>query len=283
MTAAQPTFPPPHVATIILNHPALFAGRFLRWGFPVRYALFSLAGLLFVSSGVRADDAAEAKAVIEKAIKARGDKSDSKLTATTWKDKGKFTGGGFDLPYTADWAFQAPDRYRFEFVGTFGDAKITLKVVVTGDKAWEAEGDKSREITGQKLEYVRGEAYQLWVASLTPLITEKGFTLATAPGKDVAGKPTVAVKVTHDKQPATTLYFDKASGLLVKRETTVKDEFQKWKEVLEEAYFSDYKESNGRKHFTTLKIVRDGKPMLEATLSDAKEAEKLDPILFEKP
>jgi hypothetical protein len=246
----------------------------------MRFILFPLAGLLLASPAVRAN-ADEAKAIIEKAIKARGDKPDAAPAVTTWKEKGKFTGGGFDLPYTADWAFQAPDKYRFEFVGTFGDAKINLKVVVAGDKAWEAEGEKSREITGQKLEYVRNEAYQLWVASLTPLVTEKGFTLATAPSKDVAGKPTVAVKVTRDKQPATTLYFDKASGLLVKSETTVKDEFQKWKEVPTESYFSDYKESNGKKHFTALKIVRDGKPMIEATLSDAKEAEKLDPKLFE--
>ena len=249
----------------------------------MRSVLFSFTGLLLVAPAVRADDAADARAIITKALTARGDKPDSKNTATTWKDKGKFTGGGFELPYTADWAFQAPDKYRFALVGTFGDAKITLTVVVNGDKAWEAEGDKSREVTGQKLEYVRSEAYQLRVASLTPLVTDKGFTLATAPGKDVAGKPTVGVKVAHDKQPATTLYFDKASGLLVKRETTVKDEFQKWKEVPEEAYFSDYKEVNGRKHFTALKIVRDGKPMIEATLSDAKDAEKLDPKLFEKP
>jgi hypothetical protein len=246
----------------------------------VRSALFSLAGLLFVSPTLRADDA---KAIIEKALKARGDKPDSGHTAMTWKDTGKFSGGGFELPYTADWAFQAPDKYRFAFVGTFGDAKINLTVAVNGEKAWEAEGATVREITGQKLEYVRGEAYQLWVTSLTPLATDKGFTLATAKGKDVANKPTVAVKVTRDKQPAMTLYFDTASGLLVKREVVVKDEFQKWKEVLEEAYFSDYKETNGAKHFTTLKIVRDGKTMIEATLSDAKSAEKLDAKLFEKP
>ena len=250
----------------------------------MRSALFLLVGLVFAfAPAVRADDAADAKAIVEKAIKARGDKPDSKFTAMTWKDKGKFTGGGFTLPYTADWAFQAPDKYRFALVGEIGDAKINLKVVVAGEKAWEAEGDKVREITGQKLEYVRGEAYQLWVASLTPLVTDKGFTLATAKGKDVAGKPTGAVKVTRDKQPAITLYFDKDTGLLVKREVTVKDEFQNWKEVLDEAYFADYKESNGVKHFTTLKIVRDGKTMIESTLSDAKEAEKLDPKLFEKP
>ena len=68
-----------------------------------------------------------------------------------------------------------------------------------------------------------------------------------------------------------TLYFDKETGLLVKTEVMVKDEFQKWKEVLDEAYFGDYKETGGQEDFTKLKIVRDGKTMIEATLSDQKE------------
>ncbi|MBN9120015.1 MAG: hypothetical protein J0I06_12770 [Planctomycetes bacterium] len=250
----------------------------------MRSAFFALAGpLLALAPAGRADDAADAKAIIEKAIKARGGAAGSGHAAVTWKEKGKLSGGGFPLPYTADWAFEAPDKYRFVFVGTFGDAKIGLTVVVDGEKAWEVEGGKVRAVAGPKLEYVRGETYQFWVTSLTPLATDPGFRLATAPGKDVDKKPTTAVKVTRDQRPAVTLYFDKGTGLLVKREVVVRDETQKWKEVLDEAYFSDYKESGGVKHFTALKIVRDGKPLIEATLSDVKPAEKLDAKLFERP
>ena len=32
-----------------------------------------------------------------------------------------------------------------------------------------------------------------------------------------------------------------------------------------------------------MKVVRDGKPMIESTISDQKTAEKLDAKLFEKP
>ena len=249
----------------------------------MRYVLLPLIAVFAFTPAGRADDAAEAKAVVEKAIKARGDKPDTKNTAATWKDAGKVSRMGITLEYTADWAFQAPDRYRFDFAANFNDAKLTLTTVVKGERAWAREGDVTKELTGEKLEQARNEAYTLWVTSLAPLVTEKGFTLATAKGKDVNDKPTVAVKVTRDKKPAMTLYFDKESGLLVKTEVVVKDEFQKGKEVLDEAYFWDYKESNGSKHFTKLKIVRDGKTMIEATLSDAKEVEKLDEKLFEKP
>lgn len=245
----------------------------------MRQFLFPLAAVFAFIPAARADDAADAKAIIEKAIKARG----GKFTAMTWKDEGKFTAMGFTLPYTADWAFQAPNKYRFDFTGTLGDAKINLLVVVDGAKAWGKEGNRVEEITGEKLEYTLNEAYLYWVTSLTPLVSEKGFTLATAKGKDVNGKPTNAVKVTRDKRPPVTLYFDKDSGLLVKYETMIKDEFQKWKEVLDEAFMSEYKDVNGMKCFTKLKIVRDGKTVIESTLSEQKPGEKLDAKLFAKP
>ncbi len=245
----------------------------------MRQFLFPLAAVFAFASTARADDAADAKAVIEKAIKARGDKP----LAQTWKDKGVFTAAGAKMNYTADWAFQGPDKYRFVLAGEFGDAKIAITAVVNGEKAWQIDGTKTEEITGEKLEQTRNEVYQLWVTSLTPLLTDKGFTLKNAKSKDIAGKPAVGVTVTRDKKPAVTLYFDKETGLLVKTEVTVKDEFQKWKEVPEEAYFSDYKERDGRKVFTKMRIVRDGKPLIESTLSDQKAAEKLDAKLFEKP
>jgi hypothetical protein len=101
--------------------------------------------------------------------------------------------------------------------------------------------------------------------------------------KKVGGKDTKVVKVTREKRPAVTLYFDKETGLLAKSDMMVKDEFQGWKEVLDENYYEDYKDVDGRKVFTKLRVVRDGKTMIEGTLSDQKVHEKLDPKLFEKP
>src|SRR5437867_203280 len=111
----------------------------------MRKLLFPLAAVFAFTPALRADDAADAKAVVEKAIKARGDKPDSKNTAMTWKDEGRFTGMGITLPYTADWAFQAPDKYRFVLAATLGDAKINLTVVVNGEKTWGKEGDRVEE------------------------------------------------------------------------------------------------------------------------------------------
>jgi hypothetical protein len=80
-----------------------------------------------------------------------------------------------------------------------------------------------------------------------------------------------------------TLYFDDETGLLAKSEMSVKDEYQGWKEVLEEAYYEDWKEAAGRKAFTAIRVVRDGKPFIDSKMSDLATPEKLDPKLFEKP
>jgi hypothetical protein len=119
------------------------------------------------------------------------------------------------------------------------------------------------------------------VSSLAPLLVEKEFKLATAGEKEVNGKKMAAVKVERDQKPAITLFFDKETGLLAIVERKAKDELQGWKEVLSEIYFDDYKEISGRKYYTKMRQVQDGKPMMEVALSDHQPQEKLDPKLFE--
>src|SRR5262245_50477743 len=220
----------------------------------MRTTLFTLAALFLFSPAARCDDAADAKAIVEKAVKAAGFKPDDKLKAVTWKDKGKFTGGDFSMEYTGDFAFQGPDKYRFDVTGEFGGMKITFTAITNGDKAWQSAMGMTEEVKDEKLEYMQSQIYNLNVASLLPLLTDKEFKFATAGEKDVNGKKAVGVLVSRDKRGPVTLYFDKDSGLLVKTETKVKDEFQGWKEVPEETYLGEYKETGGKKFYSTMKI-----------------------------
>lgn len=249
----------------------------------MRMMLLPLLSVFVVTSAARADDAAEAKAIVEKAIKAVGYKADEKPAAMTWNDKGKFTGGGVTLDYTGEFAFQSPDKYRFAVNTELEGMKVTFVAIANGQKAWESALGQSQEMTDEKLQYMLDQVYTLNVSMLWPLLTDKGFKLATGGEADVNGKKAIVVKVTRDKKPAVTLYFDKTTGLLVKSESKVKDEFQAWKEVPEEAYYEDYKDVGGKKLFGKMRIVRDGKPMIDTVLSNQKVAEKLDAKLFDKP
>jgi hypothetical protein len=249
----------------------------MRARFLTPVALFVFATTSF------ADDAADARAVVEKAIKATGQQPGTTPAAIAWKEKGKFTGGGFEMNYTGEYAFQAPDKYRFKLSGSFGGMDVTFTAVANGAKAWQSGFGMTEEMAGEKLAYFLDQVHLMQAITLRPLLADKDFQLATAGEKDVGGKKAAGVKVTRDKRPPVTLYFDKETGLLVGADTTVRDEFQGWKEVPEEVSFSDYKDAGGKKVFTRMKIVRDGKPMIDAAVSERKEVEKLDPKLFEKP
>jgi hypothetical protein len=249
----------------------------------MRSKLLPLAAVFAFTPALRADDAADARAVVEKAVKATGYKPADKFGAVSWKDKGKFYFGGSAMEFAGDFAFQAPDKYRFSVTADLEGMKVTFTAVTNGPKAWESALGMNQEVTGEKLEYMTDQVYTLNVTSLLPLLTDKDYKLATAGEKDVNGKKAVGVKVTRDKHPPVTLYFDKDSGLLVKSEARVKDEFQGWKEVSDETYFGDYKDVDGKKRFGTMKVVRDGKTLMESHLSDQKAADKLDPKLFDKP
>jgi hypothetical protein len=243
-----------------------------------------LAALVAVSlvPALRAQDA-DARASVARAIKAANWPDDDKPQNLTWKDAGTMTAGGLKIAYTGDWAVRMPGAYRFEITVDFMGQKTKLLFGVDGDKAWESANGLTREVTGEKKEYVINQAYQFRVRTLAPLLREKAFKLTAAGEKDVGGKPAVGVRVERDGKPTVTLYFDKATGLLAKAEAKVKDEFQNWKEVLDEQYFEDWKDVGGQKVFGKLRVVRDGRPMLESVLSDQKRPATLDPKLFEKP
>jgi hypothetical protein len=249
----------------------------------MRATLIPLAALVLIAQSTRADDAADAKAIVEKGLKATGQKPGDKATAMTWKDKGKFSGGGFTLPYTGEYAFQGPDKYRMSISADLEGMKVTFVGVTNGAKAWQSAMGMTEEMPAEKTEYSVTSTYHMWVSSLYPLLSDKEFKLATAGEKDVNGKKTVGVKVTRDKKPAVTLFFNKDTGLLAKMETKSKDEFQMWKEVDDEVFYDDYKDVGGIKYYCKMKLVRDGKTMIESAPHDQKRAEKLDAKLFEKP
>src|SRR5205814_3786282 len=99
-----------------------------------------ILALLLCCAAVRAgDDADAAKAIVAKAVKAAGlDKDADKLYAETWKDKGAINLMGQKLDYTANWTYQAPDKYRFELKMEIMGQKIDVIQATDGVKAFES-------------------------------------------------------------------------------------------------------------------------------------------------
>ena len=250
----------------------------------MRIAPFALAVALLVSPAARADDAADARAIIERAIKARGDKAGAAPAVTTWKEKITLDAVGQKLVFDAEFTVHAPHQLRLQVAVAVQGTTIDCAVIVNGEKMWFLVNGQLQEGGGPQLGEVLTEMNRTWAASLTPLLTHDEFQLATAKETVVNGKPAAGVVVRNGKRPVVTLYFDKETGLLVKRAATVKDAGADDKEVLEELVVSDYKEAGGRKFHTKVVATRDGKPYYSSeVVSLPRAVEKPDPKLFEKP
>jgi hypothetical protein len=251
----------------------------------MRLAPLPLTAALLVSPALRADDAADAKAIIERAIKARGDKPGTVPAVTTWKEKITLDAAALGQPLDLDteWTVQVPDKLRLQMTVAVQGQTIDLLIILNGEKLWFLANGQLQESPPPQLTEMLTEMNRMWATSLTPLLAGDEFQLATAKEKAVNGKPAAGVAVQNGKRPVVTLYFDKETGLLVKREATVKDSLMDDKEVLEEAVVSDYKEHGGRKFHTRVVVTRDGKPFYRSEVSMPRAVEKPDPKLFDKP
>ena len=99
-------------------------------------------------SPTRVDDQAEARAIIDKAIKAMGGEEKlGRFNAYTIKVKGH-TYGAASGPYTGVLAVQSPGQWRMEVTGDQGG----FTLVLNGEKAWwKIPGQETRELNAQEL------------------------------------------------------------------------------------------------------------------------------------
>ncbi len=243
----------------------------------------------------------DAKAIITRAVQMAGIPTDNKAYHETWKEAGKITaaipaGPGrpaqdITLTYESNWAFEAPDKYRFDMKGDYAlkvpipglpqSKKVELAFIQNGKRAVETAQGRREELKGAKLEESLHSAYQFWVCSLRPLLNDPGFTLTALGDREFGGKSVTSVKVTRPGNRDVTLHFDKTTGLLAGSSDRVKDEFQDWKEVAQETEYTDYEKSaSGERFFKAMTVKREGKVMLQSKLSDYKRSETLQPQLF---
>ncbi len=244
-----------------------------------RFWILAAFGLVLAGPARAADDP---QAIIDTAIQAAGGREImAKSLTNTWKVKGTVHVNGLDIPYTSEDAFQAPDRFRSTVEGDVMGNKFVAIVVNKGDKAWRSVGGQSMELTGNELTEMRERVYFQWVSRLVPLI-DKAFMLSSAGEIQVEGKPAVGVKISHKGHADVTLFFDKATGLLVKGQQRVKNAMT-GQEQDQELFFSSYKDTPGGKHAMKVIVKRDGQPFVENEVIDLQSLAKLDDQLFEEP
>jgi hypothetical protein len=185
------------------------------------------------------------------------------------------------MPYVGDFYFESPSLFRFEVSMEFMGQKMTITAATDGKASWESAVGMVRDMEKKKADAFLHNLHVMSLSHLLPL-KDKEMTLALADEIKIDDKPAVGVTASKKGHADVTLWFDKATGLLVKSQTQIWDEFSD-KEQMQEVFTSDYQKKNGRLLFNKLEIKRDGKTLMEEELSDQKALEKLDPKLFAKP
>jgi hypothetical protein len=248
-----------------------------------RTARFTFAACLPALAAVAgADDAADARAIIEKSLKAAGGPAVEAAVVIT-RGKGSVFIGDQELPHTFTMTMTAT-RMRVELELQLNDATIPWVRVFNGQAGWTKIGGNLMEMDKTLAGEIREQIFLARVLQLRPLLTEPGLTLSVIGDDKVGERAAVGVRIAREKARDIRLYFDKQTWMVLKAETTVIPEGGT-AEVDQATLLSEYKDFDGVKHPTKLVTTRDGKKYLdrEATEYRRLDKDKVEESWFARP
>lgn len=245
------------------------------------YRLWAVIGLVWVAAPAAWADG-EPRAVVEKAIRAHGGAGKlAKLRGVRLQTRGTLAAMGMTGRFTAETVTRLPDRCKTTVHLEINDARITTGHVLGGDRSWSVLDGEVEELTGERLAEVRARAHMAHVCFLVPLATDKAFDLTPVGGATVGDRPAVGVRAARAGHADVNLYFDKETGPLAKAEFRGRNLNQE--EVLREVVFGGYKDADGLKYATAVRIVYDGRPYMEYEVADVTYDDAIPDAEFVKP
>jgi outer membrane lipoprotein-sorting protein len=239
---------------------------------------------LAAAGAARADDLAATRAVIDKAIQARGGEEKlAQMKAVTFKSKGKFYSMGGGTDYTGEFAIQPPDKVRFQIQAEANGMGFTFLFVFDGKQGWMKINDTTIDMDEDAVAEAREDIHSGRVETLVPLLKDRGFELSPLGEEKVGDHQAVGVRVAHKGHRDIKLFFDKKTGLLLKTERVIKDPMLGGQERKQETLHSDYKDVNGVKQPMKFVMKRDGEKHFEGQITDFHMGVKIEDAVFAKP
>jgi hypothetical protein len=221
--------------------------------------------------------------IVRKALEAQGGKKSLARHLTyRCRRKGTLTEGDLTASVTMDFWWSHPNRSRLAVEYVLGEVRADEVTVLNGDRAWRRRRGETRKMPAREVKAMQAGAQVTYARALYPLLEDAGFALTLLDEIKVNGRAAVGVRVASKGHDDFRLYFDKASGLLVKAE---------WKGVTSglqpiraEQIFSDYKpvKGGGKYPMKALALI-DGKKFLEDEVVEFEPLDKIDDALFAEP
>jgi len=224
----------------------------------------------------------DAAVIINKAIKAHFPKGvDTKNGGLRTKSKGTLHIMGLDLDYTQEVSVQSPDKFKEAMELTIMNNKIVVTTVFNGKEGWIRAGDKDVPVTGEILDELKEAAYSISLMQGL-FMKDKTVKFSVVGDAKVKDKAAVGVRVSREGKKDINLYFDKATHLVTKVEMRKRD-LMSGQEVTEERFITEYQDVADRKVAKKVEVLRDGKALIEAEVTDVQILPKLDDSEFAKP
>jgi hypothetical protein len=211
-----------------------------------------------------------ARALVRRALQAQGAAADlSQRAAVRLEVKGKANGPvGATLSVTGEALTQPggiPTRtnLNLEVLGK----KVRLVQVANRDRSWQSINGTLEPLHDSQKQTLGVRSYPDRVAGLSPLLHDRGFTLTLLGPSRHKDREVRGVRVSRKGRPDVSLYFDAATGLLVRYTHPGKNPFVPDKEGTMEVSLSDYREVNtGSAEERLLRAARvrtDGRALLD--------------------
>lgn len=246
-----------------VSSPLLFIACFLTW-----------TGL----SGAQDD----ARAIVVKAVQAHGGEEKlAKVRADRAQIKGMLYISEPPIAFTGETLVQQPGQFKNTMSFKQGGTAHTIIQALDGDKAWISVDGKISEPEAAVLRAMTEQLHVDRLLRLTALLKDKDLTLTPLEETKVNDQPAVGLKVAARGHNDVSLYFDKEKRLLLKAE--YKTTNNQKREVLQEDYFSNFREVGGITRPMKAVAFQDGRKLMEAEITDLKYPEKVPDAEFRKP
>lgn len=236
-------------------------------------------------SEVKDNSAAEARAILDRAIQAHGgEKKLAQLRVMRIKQSVKsepFPGQGKVTVWMEGW-WQAPNQSKIVSQFEINGNKTTEIRVINGDQGWSSTNGMLSTMSANSL---AEEKEMLYAQNVTHLLAIKEGTPELAVLKKeqmVEGKPVVGVRIKSKGHREVVLYFDKETHLLKKRKRFVRS-LDREKLIPQEAIFSDYDRKAGVMHHNKLTVMENGATGMEAEVHEVQFLPKIPDEEFRKP
>jgi hypothetical protein len=218
--------------------------------------------------------------LLDRALKAHGGEAAlARFKARHFKVQGKLIAQ--NLPFTQELLFQSPGQAR-EVLSVEAEGKKSVIVyTLSNGQGWIQVDGKTQAMPEAMLTELQEATHFARIAGLSGL-KDAGKQASALPPTEIGGRTALGVKLAVRGFRDVNLYFDKQTAFLLKAEHQVMDTAAR-QLILEERYYSAWKDVNGLKLPSHVEVLRDGKRFMAADAVEMQALERLDDTLFAKP